>query len=364
MHRKLGVANSPPVLSKKRMSGSRTSHRHRVGWDSKNIPELARLSDANLRDACERLKHTTVAREERVEPGQFRFGDDPAVSLAAVAQRELTDARLQYPGIGAQRLVLQHVLSDSAMVLTFSEIRNLLVFGLHSWTNPQKSIRIEQRSNHCQPLLAQVPVEKWIVVFLIRFDQIRERIRIYRDGSCHSLISNAQTFLVRTDSCRTPTMPSARGLILSIRWLRAINAERMQMSRSLRNATFLLFIAALMVFSCARQPDPSRQLTPGELGFTSQAAGFLVGLFHGVTIVINMFASLIFDVRIYAFPNSGLLYDLGFMLGAAAALGGGASVIRPDRSERTTSPSVEPAISTTCPSCGWLIRPSGSRLSL
>jgi len=70
--------------------------------------------------------------------------------------------------------------------------------------------------------------------------------------------------------------------------------------------------------ACAYQPEPSVTLSPNELTFGSQLAGFVVGLWHGYTIAINMIASLVFDVRIYAFPNSGRLYDLGYVFGAAA----------------------------------------------
>jgi hypothetical protein len=139
------------------------------------------------------------------------------------------------------------------------------------------------------------------------------------------------------------------------------------MPSQLRKPTFyFLLIATLIIVSCARQPDPSRQLSPDELGFTGQLAGFIVGLFHGLTIVFNMIASLFFDVRIYTFPNSGRLYDLGFVLGASAALGGGARAVQTDRTAKKAAPPSESSISATCPSCGhrWLIRPSGSRLPL
>jgi hypothetical protein len=41
--------------------------------------------------------------------------------------------------------------------------------------------------------------------------------------------------------------------------------------------------------------SPSRQLTlsSGDLEFRGQVAGFLVGMFHGFTIVFNMIASLL-----------------------------------------------------------------------
>lgn len=44
--------------------------------------------------------------------------------------------------------------------------------------------------------------------------------------------------------------------------------------------------------------------------------------------VFNIVASLVFDVRIYQFPNSGRLYDLGYVIGAAAFFGGSHGVLR------------------------------------
>lgn len=102
-----------------------------------------------------------------------------------------------------------------------------------------------------------------------------------------------------------------------------------------RDLMLCLLVATLVIaVGCARQPDPSHQLSPEDLRLPGQLAGFVVGLFHGVTIVVSMAASLVLDVRIYAFPNSGRLYDLGFVLGAAAALGGGARGLSGGRSNK------------------------------
>jgi hypothetical protein len=55
-------------------------------------------------------------------------------------------------------------------------------------------------------------------------------------------------------------------------------------------------------------------------------AGFWAGLWHGmispVTFVVSLFNP---RVRIYEAQNRGRWYDFGFILGASAALGGGAS---------------------------------------
>ena len=59
------------------------------------------------------------------------------------------------------------------------------------------------------------------------------------------------------------------------------------------------------------------------------AAGFWLGLWHGVitpiTFVVSLFTD---DVSIYEVRNSGNWYDFGFVLGIAAAFSGSASSAR------------------------------------
>lgn len=51
--------------------------------------------------------------------------------------------------------------------------------------------------------------------------------------------------------------------------------------------------------------------------------GFWLGLWHGfiapITFIISLFPN---DLRIYAYPNAGLWYDFGFMLGISGFSGG------------------------------------------
>jgi hypothetical protein len=91
--------------------------------------------------------------------------------------------------------------------------------------------------------------------------------------------------------------------------------------RSPRGRLACFFLAsALLVAGCAHQPAPS----------VEDAPGFLLGLLHGFVIMFSFIGSLFTDVRIYAYPNSGGWYDLGFLLGAAMFLGGsGASSAAP-----------------------------------
>ena len=98
----------------------------------------------------------------------------------------------------------------------------------------------------------------------------------------------------------------------------SIVSLRVARSASARILRVWFAVVLVATASCAQQPDPNASLPPGDLTLGSQVAGFVVGLFHGFMIVFNMIASLVFNVRIYSFPNSGRLYDLGYVVGAAA----------------------------------------------
>ena len=91
-------------------------------------------------------------------------------------------------------------------------------------------------------------------------------------------------------------------------------------SHALRTSLILIMMG--LVFSgCATQPD----------SVTSDAPGFLLGLLHGFTILFSLIGSLFTDYRIYAYPNSGLLYDLGYLIGTMMFLGGGGAGARRNR---------------------------------
>jgi hypothetical protein len=78
---------------------------------------------------------------------------------------------------------------------------------------------------------------------------------------------------------------------------------------------FLIAVLMAGVFAaCATQPPPSAQGLPG----------FWLGLLHGFTALFALVGELFTSYRVYAFPNSGGFYDLGFVLGAALAFGGSA----------------------------------------
>lgn len=72
-----------------------------------------------------------------------------------------------------------------------------------------------------------------------------------------------------------------------------------------------LTVLAAVLSACATQPTME---VPG-------APGFWMGLLHGFLILINLIASFFIEVRIYAFPNAGVAYDVGFFLGTTGFLG-------------------------------------------
>ena len=92
--------------------------------------------------------------------------------------------------------------------------------------------------------------------------------------------------------------------------------ERSAPAGRLRLALLVLAFAALA--ACAPQPPP--------LGL-GHPPGFCSGLGHGLVAPIAFVVSLFGDARMYAFPNSRVWYDFGFLLGIAA-WGGGAAARR------------------------------------
>lgn len=66
--------------------------------------------------------------------------------------------------------------------------------------------------------------------------------------------------------------------------------------------------AVVLVSGClATQPDAVLSM--------EEPAGFLLGLWHGFISPIGFIVGIFTDARVYAVPNTGLWYDLGFMLG-------------------------------------------------
>jgi hypothetical protein len=87
-----------------------------------------------------------------------------------------------------------------------------------------------------------------------------------------------------------------------------------------RIGRLLLIVGLMAIFftACATQPA----LTAGS------PPGFFMGLAHGFTAWFALIGELFTDYRVYAFPNSGGAYDLGFVMGASAAFGGTGAAAR------------------------------------
>jgi hypothetical protein len=75
-------------------------------------------------------------------------------------------------------------------------------------------------------------------------------------------------------------------------------------------STFLLLMVACTATQTATSPN-------------GNVPGFWFGLWHGfiapITFIISLFPN---ELRIYSFPNAGLWYDFGFMLGISGFSGG------------------------------------------
>mgnify|MGYP001163824596 CR=1 FL=1 len=67
----------------------------------------------------------------------------------------------------------------------------------------------------------------------------------------------------------------------------------------------VLILSATTIIGCATQPSPEAYDPPG----------FWLGLFHGIVFVFAFVGSIFMDIRMYAFPNSGLFYDFGYVIG-------------------------------------------------
>ena len=83
--------------------------------------------------------------------------------------------------------------------------------------------------------------------------------------------------------------------------------------------TVVLLLVAVALASCAHQPPAVKVFDP---------PGFFSGLFHGFLILFSLIGSLFTDVRVYAYPNTGFWYDVGYFIGASAFLGGGGGAAR------------------------------------
>ena len=89
----------------------------------------------------------------------------------------------------------------------------------------------------------------------------------------------------------------------------------------------LLLVAVCIAVGCAAGPNAFK----GTAGANGVAAGFGLGVWHGFILPFAFIASLFNDkVTIYEVHNTGIWYNLGFLIGTAMiwGSGGGASARR------------------------------------
>ncbi len=92
----------------------------------------------------------------------------------------------------------------------------------------------------------------------------------------------------------------------------------------------LILVVALMCLSCA----PGNERWDLEIN-PDQKAGFWAGIWHGIIIVITFIVSLFTsEVGLYEVNNTGWPYNLGFLIGLCASVGGGIRIHRTRRRRR------------------------------
>lgn len=74
----------------------------------------------------------------------------------------------------------------------------------------------------------------------------------------------------------------------------------------------LLALAVILLTGCTFAGDSS--------SFASGTPGFLMGVWHGVVAPYTLIVRFFLGIKMYAVPNSGLTYDLGFLLGIIGAI--------------------------------------------
>lgn len=124
-----------------------------------------------------------------------------------------------------------------------------------------------------------------------------------------------------TDVCdKTSVVPSAHSHILrrqSAEALQRMNAKPKVLRYARLVPLSLVIATCAIVNACAEQPIPTD---------ISQVPGFWIGLVHGFLALFSLLGEVFTKHRIYASPNSGSLYDLGFVIGTAVFFRGSRTV--------------------------------------
>ncbi len=92
---------------------------------------------------------------------------------------------------------------------------------------------------------------------------------------------------------------------------------------SLKNRRFnpLLFAVVALLFVGISGCAPGANTA--AITNVPEPAGFLLGLWHGLIVIITFIVSLFTDsVNVYEVQNNGTFYNLGFVIGLTISLGG------------------------------------------
>jgi hypothetical protein len=96
----------------------------------------------------------------------------------------------------------------------------------------------------------------------------------------------------------------------------------------MKASVMVVAVALLLVMLAGCAPGPNELVETN----TGKAAGFWLGLWHGViapvTFIISLFSK---NVQMYEVHNTGNWYNLGFLLGMSIVFGGGGASARRSR---------------------------------
>ena len=83
-----------------------------------------------------------------------------------------------------------------------------------------------------------------------------------------------------------------------------------------------IIAAILILAACTAGPNLLSNTAPAPAA--EKPAGFFLGFWHGFIMLFTFIISLFnHNVNIYEVHNSGVLYNLGFLIGVSAFFGGG-----------------------------------------
>jgi len=92
----------------------------------------------------------------------------------------------------------------------------------------------------------------------------------------------------------------------------------------LTNKNFLLSLVAFFVFGAISIASPAdAAIGFVQPGVSSDTPGLISGLWHGLVAPYAVILGLFQNIGMYAYPNTGFTYDVGFLIGIAGSLPGG-----------------------------------------